>query len=106
MTGDDLEPKPRPKKKVWQIVLLAVGIPVLLGIVCCGGLGYWGFNMGKELFASAVNAQNFLNELAGNLVDHASESTSSGFKNTMSLEEFRALVAKNPPLTNSSKTNS
>ncbi len=100
MTDD--EPIPPPKRRVWLIVLLAVGIPVLCGLVCCGGLGYWLFNAGKELIEAKNSAELFLNELAGKRVDQAYQSASLAYKQANSLEEFRTLVAKYPALTSGS----
>jgi hypothetical protein len=102
MTDEELEPK--PKKKVWPIVLLAVGITFLCGLVCCGGFGFWAFNKFKDLPVALISAQTFLNELSGNRVDEAYQTTSSNYKSTMSLEQFRAFVAKHPVLTATSNT--
>jgi hypothetical protein len=104
MHEEELEPRPKPKSKIWLIVLLAIGIPLLLGVVCCGGLGYWGFTQFKDLPAVALSAQNFLSELSGNRVDQAYESTSKQFKSTMTLEQFRAFIAKNPAFSGSNNT--
>jgi hypothetical protein len=125
MTQD--EPEPKPKRRTWLIVLLAVGIPLLCVVLCCGGLGIFGWNMGKDLFkdlyAAVPSAQAFLEGLAakgndGNQpnaqpaeakgapndpvakrVEAIYQTTSSGFKAAVSLQQFRDLVAKYPVLT-------
>jgi hypothetical protein len=100
MTDDEL--KPEPKRRVWLIVLLAVGIPVLCGLVCCGGLGYLGWGAVKGVLAATENAKTFLSDLSAKRVDEAYKSTSSGFKKSSTLDDFRTFVAKYPAFTGSS----
>jgi hypothetical protein len=121
MTED--EPAPKSKKKTWLIVLLAIGIPVVCGVICCGGLAVLGWTKFRDLPAAMINAQLFLNSLSTRDLQPANpnagaaeaqaaakeeqnkrfaqvyEGTSSGFKTTVSLEQFRELLAKNPVLT-------
>ena len=117
MTED--EPRPKSKRKTWIIVLLAIGIPLLLGVICCGGFAVFGWKY-KDIPLATISAQLFLNSLSTKDLDpnagpaeaqaaakaeqrkrfaQAYESTSPGFKTKMSLVEFEDLLAKNPVLT-------
>jgi hypothetical protein len=120
MTED--EPTPKSKKKIWLIVLLAVGIPMGCVVICCGGLAVLGWTK-KDLAFGTIQAQVFLNSLSTRDLNPANpnagpaeaqgavkeeqnkrfalayESTSAGFKTKMSLVEFEDLLARNPALT-------
>ena len=97
MTDD--EPKPKSGRRIWLIVLLAVGIPGLLIIACCGGLSIWGWFTFKDLTMATISATTFMTDLTSNQVDSAYNRTTSRFQAEMSLEQFRELIAKHPTLT-------
>ena len=97
MTDD--EPKPKSGRRIWLIVLLAVGIPGLLIVVCCGGMGLWGWFAFKDLGLATISATTFMSNLSQNQVDAAYNSTTANFQAGMTLEQFRELIAKYPTLT-------
>ena len=71
MTED--EPTPKPKKKTWLIVLLSIGIPLVCGVICCGGLAIFGWNKFKDIPIATIAAQVILEQL----VDQRSQSRQS-----------------------------
>ncbi len=97
MTDDELQPK--SGRRTWLIVLLAIGIPGLLIVVCCGGLGIWGWFAFKDLGLATISGTTFVTNLTSNQVDSAYKSTTANFQANMTLEQFRELIAKNPTLT-------
>ena len=122
MTEDEPIPKSKSKNRTCLIVALAVGIPGLCALFCCGGLAVLAWTK-KDLGFGTIQAQLFLNSLSirdlnpanpnagpaeaqGAVKEEQSKrfaqayaSTSSGFKTKMSLVEFEDLLARNPALT-------
>lgn len=93
-------------------VLIVLGVifgVILLIALVCGGLAFLVFRAASGVMATAMAvvadmqqadaaATTFLNDLAGNRIDQAYESTSAAFKQRQTLPEFKALVDKNPSL--------
>lgn len=47
--------QPPPKKsKAWLWILVGVGLAGVLGLVCCGGLGLWGFSLGTQVLGDEL----------------------------------------------------
>ncbi len=84
--------------KIVLIIVLAVGLPVIGLVCCCGGIGIWGLKMLKEIPAAQASAEAFLRTLSENQIDAAYQSTTANFKSTTSLDGFRKFIAQYPEL--------
>ena len=95
-----------------KIVLIVVGVVggiVVLIILACAGIAYFGMRAVQQVGASAMQlatdvqasqaaAEEFLADIAGGQVDLAYSQTTKDFQARQTLQEFRALIDKNPIL--------
>jgi hypothetical protein len=99
-----------------KVVLIVVGSVVgflLLLVLLCGGIAFYFFHRaGNALQAMAPQlqaqgemmmadgaAQQFLNQLAGGLVEQAYGDTTAGFRDRQTLPQFKKFVDRHPLLT-------
>src|SRR5262245_36843688 len=85
--------------KTLVIVLSVVGGLVLLGILGCVGLVFWGLRtVTTELPVAQAAATAFLDDINAGRLDEAYDRTSQGLRSALSREQFEAFVARFPVL--------
>jgi hypothetical protein len=99
------------EKTVLIIVGIVGGVILLVALGCCG-LGFLAFRgmgqafatameMAQEVQAQMLAGETFAEDLANGQFDEAYAQTSKAYQERVSLEQFRALLAKHPALKNS-----
>lgn len=81
-------PKPKRGPLVW--ILIGVGGLILVGSLCCGGIGYFVYSATKPP-ADATHA--FFDKINAGDLDTAYANSSGGFRATVSREDFTAAFA-------------
>jgi hypothetical protein len=92
------QPAGASTKRIVLIVVLAVGLPMLSLICCCGGCSIWGLMSFKEIPAAQASALQFLQGISGDQLEATYQNTTANFKSVRSLAQFRTFVARYPAL--------
>jgi hypothetical protein len=98
----DHEPRSIRKKssnKTLFIILGVVGGVLLLCILGCVGLAYWGFSTFSSLSEPTAEANAFLDNLKAGQVDAAYARTTRVFKTAQTPQQFQNFVNQYPALT-------
>jgi hypothetical protein len=97
----DYRPKRRKSSnKTLFIILGVVGGVVLLVVLGCAGLIYWGVNKFSQFPNLTTEADRFLDDLKTAQVDAAYARTSRNFKRAQAPAQFQAFLKQFPAFTN------
>lgn len=87
--------------KILLIVFGILGGFLLLAILACGGLIYWGVNKVVPTITEVQKtAQGFVEDVRAGRFEAAYGQTSTGFRANTTLQQLKDLVARFPALTN------
>jgi hypothetical protein len=96
---DHFREKGSSTTKILLIVFGAIGGVLLLMVVVCGGLIYWGVNtFGPAFTAVQDSAEAFVQDIHAGRIQAAYNRTSSKFQAQSTLPQFQAFVAQFPAL--------
>lgn len=97
MDYDDEEPvRPRRKSNTGLIIGLVGGF-IVLALLCCGGLAYFGFKtITKDLPDLQNTINTFLDHVQASNIPLARQQLTQNSQKSLSEEQLTALIARNP----------
>jgi hypothetical protein len=99
---DDYEYEPIKRKSSNRTLFIVLGVAggvLLILVVGCAGLAYWGFRNFAGFPDLTTGADRFLNDLKNRRVVAAYERTTKQFQSRQTLAQFHAQVQQHPALT-------